>query len=163
MKLKPYKIQVVHALHQPDANKRLWFCNWVLEKVNSGELDAKEIFYWQGMVLFTWTGVFTKVPVLQWLKNRESVWEQRQFDAPWGGGLARQGRELQQSVATRSIWMTLYLLRCISRIIENNIKLGSQHTEYSLLLSCLEILQFYSMKSLWELDCSLLFDYYGDL
>ena len=45
LKLKPYKIPVVHALHQPDANKRLRFCNWVLEKVNSGELDAKEIFF----------------------------------------------------------------------------------------------------------------------
>ena len=44
MKLKPYKIPVVHALHQPDPNTRLRFCNWVLEKVNSGELDAKEIF-----------------------------------------------------------------------------------------------------------------------
>ena len=44
LKLKPYKIPVVHALYQPDLNKRLRFCNWVLEKVNSGELDAKEIF-----------------------------------------------------------------------------------------------------------------------
>ena len=34
LKLKPYKIPVVHALHQPDPNKRLRFCNWVLEKVN---------------------------------------------------------------------------------------------------------------------------------
>ena len=34
----------MHALHQPDPNKRLRFCNWVLEKVNSGEVDAKEIF-----------------------------------------------------------------------------------------------------------------------
>ena len=44
LKLKPYKIPVVHSLHQPDPNKRLRFYNWVLEKVNSGELDAKEIF-----------------------------------------------------------------------------------------------------------------------
>ena len=44
MKLKPYEIPVVHELHQPDPNKRLRFCNWVLEKVNSGELDTKEIF-----------------------------------------------------------------------------------------------------------------------
>ena len=44
LELKPYKIPVVHALHQPDPNKRLRFCNWVLEKVSSGELDAKEIF-----------------------------------------------------------------------------------------------------------------------
>ena len=33
----------MHALHQPDPN-RLRFCNWVLEKVNSEELDAKEFF-----------------------------------------------------------------------------------------------------------------------
>ena len=45
LKLKPYKISVVHALHQPDPSKRLRFCNWVLEKVNSRELDAKEIFF----------------------------------------------------------------------------------------------------------------------
>ena len=44
MKLKTYKIPVVHALHQPDPNKRLRFYNWVLEKINSGELDAKEFF-----------------------------------------------------------------------------------------------------------------------
>ena len=44
LKLKPYKIPVVHALRQPDPNKRLRFCNWVLGKVNSGELDAKEFF-----------------------------------------------------------------------------------------------------------------------
>ena len=44
MKLKPYKIPVVHALHQPDPNKILRFGNWVLEKVKSGELDSKEIF-----------------------------------------------------------------------------------------------------------------------
>ena len=43
-KLRPYKIPVVHALHQPDSNKKLRFCNWVLEKINSGELDAKEFF-----------------------------------------------------------------------------------------------------------------------
>ena len=34
----------MHTLHQLDPNKRLQFCNWVLEKVNYGELDAKEIF-----------------------------------------------------------------------------------------------------------------------
>ena len=44
LKLKPYKIPVVRALHQPDPNKRLRFCNWVLENVNSRELDAKEFF-----------------------------------------------------------------------------------------------------------------------
>ena len=44
MKLKPYKIPVVHALHQPDPNKRLRFCNWVLEKVNSEELGCKRNF-----------------------------------------------------------------------------------------------------------------------
>ena len=44
MKRKPYKIPIVHALHQPDSNKRLRFCNWVLEKVNSGELDAEDFF-----------------------------------------------------------------------------------------------------------------------
>ena len=44
LKLKPYKIPVVHALHQPDPNKRVRFCNRVLEKVNSGVLDAKEVF-----------------------------------------------------------------------------------------------------------------------
>ena len=44
LKLKPYNIPVVHALHQPDPYKRLRFCNWALEKVHSGELDAKEIF-----------------------------------------------------------------------------------------------------------------------
>ena len=44
MKLKPYKIPVVHALQQPDPNKRLRFCNGVLENENSGELDAKECF-----------------------------------------------------------------------------------------------------------------------
>ena len=42
MELKPYKIPVVHALQQLDPNKKLRFCNSVLEKVNSGELDAKE-------------------------------------------------------------------------------------------------------------------------
>ena len=62
------------------------------------------------MVLFTWTGVFTKLPVLQSLKNRVCVWEQRQYDAPLGGGPASQGREQQPSVAVHSIWMTLYLL-----------------------------------------------------
>ena len=41
LNLKPYKITVVHALHQPHPNKRLQFFNWVLEKVNSGEQDAK--------------------------------------------------------------------------------------------------------------------------
>ena len=41
LKLKPYTVKV--QLHQPDPNKRLRFCNWVLEKTNSGELDAKEI------------------------------------------------------------------------------------------------------------------------
>ena len=44
MKLKPYKIPVVHALHQPDLNKRLRFCNWLLKKVNTGQQDAKEFF-----------------------------------------------------------------------------------------------------------------------
>ena len=44
LKLKPYIIPVVHALHQPDPNKRLRFCNWVLEKEKSAELDAKETF-----------------------------------------------------------------------------------------------------------------------
>ena len=65
LKLKPYKIPVVHALHQPDPNKILRFCNWVLEKVNSGELDAKEFFLATSVVLFRWTGVFTKLLALQ--------------------------------------------------------------------------------------------------
>ena len=43
------------------------------------------------------------------LKNRASVCEQRQFDAPWSGGQARQGREWQPSVATSNTWMTLYI------------------------------------------------------
>ena len=44
LKQKPCKIPVVHALHQPDPNKRLRFCNWALEKENSAELDTKETF-----------------------------------------------------------------------------------------------------------------------
>ena len=44
LKLKPYKVPVVHALQQPDPSKRLRFCNWVLQNENSGELDAKEFF-----------------------------------------------------------------------------------------------------------------------
>ena len=44
LKLKPYKIPVVHALHQPDPNKRLRFCNWVLEKVN-WRTGCKRIFF----------------------------------------------------------------------------------------------------------------------
>ena len=44
LKMKSYKIPVVHALHRPDPVKRLRFCNWVLENVKSGELDAKEFF-----------------------------------------------------------------------------------------------------------------------
>ena len=52
--------------------------------------------------------MFTKLPVLQWLKNGASVCEQWQFDAPWSGGQARQCRERQPSVAAPNIWMTLY-------------------------------------------------------
>ena len=44
------------------------------------------------------------------LKNRASVCEQRQFNAAWSGGQARQGRERQPSIAERNIWMTLYYL-----------------------------------------------------
>ena len=44
LKLKPYKIPVVHALHQPDPNKRLRFCNWALEKVN-WRTGCKRIFF----------------------------------------------------------------------------------------------------------------------
>ena len=36
LKLKPYKIPVVHALHQPDPNKSLRFCNWVLDREAAG-------------------------------------------------------------------------------------------------------------------------------
>ena len=43
------------------------------------------------------------------LKNRASVCEQRQFDAPCSGGQARQGCERQPSVAAPNIWMTLYI------------------------------------------------------
>ena len=35
----------MHALYQPDPNKRLRFRNWVLEKINSGELKAKDFFF----------------------------------------------------------------------------------------------------------------------
>ena len=49
------------------------------------------------------------------LKNRVSVCEQRQFDAPWSGGQARQGRERQPSAAMPNIWMTLYL-NCFTRL-----------------------------------------------
>ena len=65
LKLKPYKIPVVHALHQPDPNKRLRFCNWVLEKVNSGELDAKEISFSDEVWFYLHGQVFTKLSVLQ--------------------------------------------------------------------------------------------------
>ena len=44
LKLKPYKIPVVHALHHPDPKTRPRFCNCMLEKVSSGELDAKDFF-----------------------------------------------------------------------------------------------------------------------
>ena len=53
LELKPYKIPVVHRLQQLDPNKRLRFCNWVLEKINSGER--------RGMVLFTWTMYVDKI------------------------------------------------------------------------------------------------------
>ena len=42
------------------------------------------------------------------LKNRASVCEQQQqFDAPWSGGQARQGRERQPSVAAPNIYKWL--------------------------------------------------------
>ena len=49
------------------------------------------------------------------LKNRTSVCEQRQFDAPWSGGQARQGRERQSSVAAPNRWMTLYYTKVRDR------------------------------------------------
>ena len=42
--------------------------------------------------------MFTKLPVLQWLKNGASVCKQRQFDAAWSGGYDRQGREWQRQL-----------------------------------------------------------------
>ena len=65
LKLKSYEIPVVHALHQPDPNKRLRFCDWVLETVNFGELDAKEIFFSDEAWFYLHGQVCSKLPVLQ--------------------------------------------------------------------------------------------------
>lgn len=45
LKLKPYKIPVVQELRQTDPDRRVRFCNWVLEKVDSGEIDPKLLFF----------------------------------------------------------------------------------------------------------------------
>ena len=45
LKLKPYKIPSFHELQPPDYNRRLHFCNWMLEKVNNEEIGPKSIFF----------------------------------------------------------------------------------------------------------------------
>ena len=82
LKLKPYKIPIVHSLHQPDPNKRLRFCNWVLEKVNSGELDAKEIFLATRRVFIYTDRCVHEITSITVTENGASVCEQRQFQAP---------------------------------------------------------------------------------
>ena len=81
LKLKPYKIPFVHALHQPDPNKRLRFCNWVLEKLNSGELDAKEIFLALRRGFIYMDRCVHKITGIT-VTEKLSECEQRQFDAP---------------------------------------------------------------------------------
>ena len=81
LKLKSYKIPVVQALHQPDPNKRLRFCNWVL-KVNSGELDAKEIFLETRHVFIYTDRCVHEITGITVTENGASVCEQRQFEAP---------------------------------------------------------------------------------
>ena len=111
LKLKPYKIPVVHALHQPDPNKRLGFCNWVLEGklwrtgCKRNFFSDEAWFYLHGQVCSQTYRYYS-----DWKKGA-SVCEQRQFNAPWNGGQARQGRERQPSVAAPNIWMTLYIMK----------------------------------------------------
>ena len=45
LKLKSYRIPSFHELQSPDYNRRLPFCNWMLEKVNNEEIDHKSIFF----------------------------------------------------------------------------------------------------------------------
>ena len=82
LKLKSYKIPVVHVLHQPDPNKILRFCNWVLEKVNSGELDAKEIFLARRHVFIYTDRCVHEITGITVTENGTSVCEQRQFQTP---------------------------------------------------------------------------------
>ena len=64
LKLKPYKIPVVHTLHQPDPNKRPQFCN-LLEKVNWRTGCKRNCFFSDEAWFIYMDRCFTKLPVLQ--------------------------------------------------------------------------------------------------
>ena len=72
----------MHVLHQPDPNKRLRFCNWVLEKVNSGELDSKEIFLATRRVFIYTDRCVYEITGITVTEHGASVCEQRQFQTP---------------------------------------------------------------------------------
>ena len=111
----------MHELHQPDPNKRLQFCNWVLEKVNWRTRCKRNYF------------LVTRRGFIYMDKNvhkitRAGICEQRQYVAPIGGRSASQGREWQPSEVARSIWMTQY--KNTGHFNSYSIKLLSHHTHF---------------------------------
>ena len=43
--MKPYRITIIHELRALDLEKRLCFCNWMLQNVNDGTVVSRLILF----------------------------------------------------------------------------------------------------------------------
>ena len=85
--LRPYKIHISHALREGDAERRLTFCNWLLDQDNQNRNFLSNIL-WTDEATFTNCGVFNR--------NNEHIWAREN---------PRENREVRKQVRfSLNVW-----------------------------------------------------------
>lgn len=86
-KFKPYKIKIVHHLHPGDAERRMLFCNWMLQQIQLNENFASRVI-WSDEAYFSSDGIFNSHNTRHWSQENQHVFFERERQGRFGVSVA---------------------------------------------------------------------------
>lgn len=86
-KFTPYKLQIVQHLHPGDAERRLIFCNWYMERIRMNIEFAKSVI-WSDESYFSSAGIFNRQNTRHWSQANHHVIFEREQQGRFGFSVA---------------------------------------------------------------------------
>lgn len=114
-KFKPYKFHLVQNLHPGDAQRRIDFCNWYLQKVNT-ENNFEKAVIWSDEAHFTSAGILNRQNTRFWSQENQYVIFPRERQGRFGFNVSCfiLGRKIVYNIFEGSLTANKYL-----EILEN--------------------------------------------
>lgn len=88
LKLKPYKLRLVQALSEDDPDRRMEFCEWLLDTVD-GDPTLLDRIFWSDEATFQLNGLVNRHNCVYWSETNPHFVIEQELHTPrvtvWGG------------------------------------------------------------------------------